>query len=223
MKKFCGFLLLACCLGLLPCQLMGADKSDGCYVTNDNNREVMLEQYLAGEKAHSAGDYAKALAALQPAAEAGNPNAQYLLGTMYDFGYGIAVDHVKANEWYLKAAQQGQDDAQFNLGISYQIGEGIAKNMLLSVCWIAKAAANGDDDAMGVLTQYAQRNIPEAQYALAQIYRDGVTLHNNYDLYPSESDNSAIAADKAKYEQWLKRAAANGHKQAAQALAIAAP
>ena len=215
MKKFGISLMLVfvmCCFAASGYAQTG---KEGCPLTQDVNRSVMLDKYLQGQKLYDQENYSKALPLLQGAAQAGNPNAQYLLATMHDFGYGLPVDHVVANEWYLKAAQQSNDDAQYNLGISYQIGEGIEKNMDMSVCWIAKAAANGDDDSMQVLTKYAER-YPEAMYALAQIYRNGVKLHNDLKLYPHEADNSAIKPDMQLYKSWLQKAAGAGHAVAAQ-------
>ncbi len=185
----------------------------GCELGKDENRSVMLDKYLQGQKAFNNKDFAKALTLIKPAAEAGNPNAQYLLATMYDFGRGVPTNHEEANAWYLKAAQQGNDDAQYNLGISYQIGEGITKNMDMSVCWVARAAANGDEEGLELLKRYAEK-YPAAQYALAQIYRNGVTLHNNPRLYPHEHDNTTIKPDMAAYKYWIEKAAANKYPEA---------
>lgn len=189
--------------------------------TMGNNREAMLDNFLQGKQAYEDNDYAKAFELLKPAAEAGNPNAQYYLAILYDFGRGVPTSHEQANAWYLKAAEQGQDDAQYNLAISYRRGEGIEQDTGKAIYWLGRAAALGDDDAMDVLTSYAEGNddAGQAQYALAQIYRDGVTLHNNPTLYPSERDNSDIAPDMEAYQYWLKRAADNNYPQAVQELA----
>jgi TPR repeat protein len=174
----------------------------------------MQEAQLQGQTAFEKGNYAEALRLLRPAAEAGNPNAQYYIAIMYDFGRGIGVNHEEANIWYLKAAKQEQDDAQFNLAISYQRGEGIEADDKQAVYWLSRAAANGDVDALRELTNYADEGYPAAQYALAKIYRDGVTLHNNNTLYPSERDNKTIAPNAKLYQKWLQEAAAYGSPEA---------
>ena len=185
----------------------------GC-ATTMNTREVMQDSYLQGVQAYEDYDYDKAFSLLKSAATAGNPNAQYLLAILYDFGRGTSTNHEEANVWYLKAAEQGQDDAQFNLAISYRRGEGIEQNHDMAVYWLGKAAANGDRDAMRVLVNEYSDTYPEAQYALAHIYRDGITLHNNLDMYPNEEDNQEIAPDAEEYRYWLKMAAENGHPEA---------
>ena len=40
-------------------------------------------------------------------AEAGDANAQLLLGVMYDHGKGVLEDDKEAVKWYRKAAEQG--------------------------------------------------------------------------------------------------------------------
>ena len=189
----------------------------GCATMGDN-RGVMLDSYKMGKEAYENGDYSQAFSLLQPAAQAGNPNAQYYLAIMYDFGRGTDTNHEEANVWYLKAAQQGQDDAQFNLAISYKTGEGIETDDEQAMYWLSKSAANGDEDAMYVLTRSYADN-PQVQYNIAQIYRNGVTLHNDTETYPNEEDNINIAPDMEKYRYWLQQAADNGFPGAAEELA----
>jgi TPR repeat protein len=188
----------------------------GCTALNpEASRQIMQADMLQGEEAYEDGNYNKAFQLLLPAAEAGNPNAQYLIAIMYDFGRGQRTNHEEANVWYLKAAEQEQDDAQFNLAISYREGEGIEANEDRAVYWLSRAAAHGDVDALQTLMGSANYdNNPEAQYALAKIYRDGVTLHNDNMLYPSERDNEAIAPNPNLYQSWLQEAAANGSPEA---------
>lgn len=192
----------------------------GCATTStDGNRSVMLETFQKGMAAYDRGDYSQAFGLMKTAAEAGNPNAQYYLATMYDFGRGTRTDHETANVWYLKAAEQGQDDAQYNLAISYKIGEGIEQDDNKAVYWLSKAAATGDRDAINLLTgDYAENGNAEAQYALAHIYRDGVTLHEDTSLYISEEDNSNIAPNAEQYMYWLRQAAEGGYEPAVREL-----
>ncbi len=52
-----------------------------------------------------------ALAKVKPLAEQGYPEAQYILGTMYHDGEGVAPSSIKAAEWYRKAAAQTSNEA----------------------------------------------------------------------------------------------------------------
>ena len=52
-----------------------------------------------------------AFAKVKPLAEQGYPEAQYILGTMYHDGEGVAPSAIKAAEWYRKAAAQTSNEA----------------------------------------------------------------------------------------------------------------
>ena len=60
------------------------------------------------------GDYNTAAAEmLGQIAEAGDPDAQYRLGMMYDFGQGVKKDPTESARWLRLAAVQGLPEAQF--------------------------------------------------------------------------------------------------------------
>ena len=61
-------------------------------------------------------DYKKAMIYLKITAEQGDPEAQNMLGSMYECGSGTPIDETSAGEWYRKAALQGYLKAQGNLG-----------------------------------------------------------------------------------------------------------
>ena len=67
-------------------------------------------------EAIEAGDYEVAYEKLLPLAEAGNPEAQYNLGVMYQEGLVVEQNYGKALKWFRKAAEQGDVQAQYNLG-----------------------------------------------------------------------------------------------------------
>ncbi len=52
---------------------------------------------------------------LRKQAEAGNANAQFNLGSMYETGSGVRQDYAEAAKWYRKAAERGDARAQYNL------------------------------------------------------------------------------------------------------------
>jgi hypothetical protein len=61
--------------------------------------------------AFRAGDYASALEAWGPLAEAGNPIAQFHMGRLYADGTGVVADAREAQRWWALAAAQGHDRA----------------------------------------------------------------------------------------------------------------
>ena len=68
-------------------------------------------QFQQAVTAYETGNYSEALRLWKPLAEQGYPEAQYILGTMYHDGEGVAPSSIKAAEWYRKAAAQTSNEA----------------------------------------------------------------------------------------------------------------
>jgi TPR repeat protein len=140
-----------------------------------------------GRRAYMAGDYAAALATLRPLAQYGrDPQAQYLVGTMYANGQGVPRDAPAAAQWYELAAHQGLADAAFALGFLYYYGAGdegsrnaIAADPAAAARWFTQAAARGN---------------ATAQYLLGHMYRTG----------------EGAAIDPTAARHWLLEAAEQG-------------
>ena len=73
-----------------------------------------------GEAAYANGDYALALSEFKKAADAGDMNAQYNLGVMYEHGHGVDQSDLKAGEWYQMAADNGHPEAPMALQLLYE-------------------------------------------------------------------------------------------------------
>ena len=71
------------------------------------------------------GDYATALRGLSPLAEGGDARAQFDIGFMHAYGWGVQRNPAEALTWYRKAANQGLQIAQHFLGLAYANGEGV--------------------------------------------------------------------------------------------------
>ncbi len=77
-------------------------------------------------------------------AEAGDAEAQYKIGSMYEYGTSVAQNYQEAVKWYRLAAEQGNAISQTNLGRMYERGVGVAKNYQEAVKWYRLAAEQGD-------------------------------------------------------------------------------
>jgi len=93
------------------------------------------------------GDYANALAELQPLADGNDPEAQYQLGMLYRQGRGVRADAKTAVDWFRRAADQGNRDAQYALGQMHLAGEGVFKDDVWAITWFRKAAQQGHEQA----------------------------------------------------------------------------
>jgi len=123
----------------------------------------LMLSLLLGSGVASAADFAKGLAAFRsgnhktaiaewtPLAEQGHAKAQYNLGLMYSFGWGVLKNDKTSLEWYTKAAEQGDKHSQFMLGSIYRTGQIVLKNHKTSVTWLTKAAEQGHAEAQSFL------------------------------------------------------------------------
>lgn len=124
-------------------------------------------------------------------AQNGNSEAQYMLGSFYEYGYGIQKDMNEAIYWYELSAEKGNKHALLNLGGMYLLGIKVAKN---------------HDRGIELLYQAAkEQQFPEAQYKLGRLYVEG----------------EYIQKDLAKSFYWLQLAAENGHHEASYYLSYA--
>ncbi|MGC8915628.1 MAG: tetratricopeptide repeat protein [Thermoanaerobaculum sp.] len=89
------------------------------------------------------GEYAQARALLQPLAEGGDPEAQYLLGHALDQGFGSKPDPREALAWWLRAASQGHPEATFRAGMAYLHGRGVDPDVPRALELLKQAATYG--------------------------------------------------------------------------------
>ena len=92
------------------------------------------------------------------AAEAGEAEAQYILGMLYLNGNGVPADLTAAADWIEKAAHNDHAASQFQLGVMYSTGQGVPKDLPQAIAWYELAAQLGH---------------PPAQYNLAVMLAKG--------------------------------------------------
>ena len=102
-------------------------------------------EYVALDRA----DYGTALKVWMSAAQGGDPDAQYYVGTLYEKGADGQPNYAKAASWYRQAADRGVRRAAINLGRLHEQGLGVEKSEREARRWFAKA--NGAEDAAGEL------------------------------------------------------------------------
>jgi len=81
------------------------------------------------------------------AADKGDTEAQFQLGSMYHSGNGVRHDNDEAMKWYRKAADQGYGKAQYAVGLMYQRGStsilGLWPNAKEAYFWYSLALSSG--------------------------------------------------------------------------------
>ena len=89
----------------------------------------------------------------QTKAQAGDTEAQFVLGDMYRNGRGVKQDFKEAVKWFRKASEQGYAEAQYDLGLMYYFGRGVERDIQESKTWMRKAAEQGNADAQNFLKE----------------------------------------------------------------------
>ncbi len=110
--------------------------------------------FAAGLRAYKAGDYETARGEWRPLAEQGDAAAQHGLGTLYQYGFGVAEDPALAARWYRAAAEQGHANAQAKLAYLHGRGKGLPRDYAAAARWFREAAEQGHAEAqfnLGIL------------------------------------------------------------------------
>ena len=162
---------------------------------------VRAGDYEDGRNAYITGNYAKALTLLKPLAEDGDPNAQKIMGIMYDYGQGVTKDPVQALHWYTLAATQGDPAVQYQVGAKYFRGDGVKQDYHEAAKWWELSANGGQVDAqfnLGLMyyrgldvkkddkhaselfLKAAEQGHSYAQYSLAVMYSFGQGVEKDY-------------------------------------------
>jgi TPR repeat protein len=163
------------------------------------------QDFDSGLTAYNRANYALALRALTPLAEAGDARAQKILGLMHFAGEGVPVDGVAAARWFRRAAEQGDAVAQTTLGALYEYGLGVARDPAASADWYRRAAAQGGADMQ--LSQAlwsrleAARGDAGAQHRLSRMYARGEGAPQDFVLAHMWAGLAAAQGD-ARAAEW---------------------
>ncbi|MET3928104.1 tetratricopeptide repeat protein [Devosia sp. 2618] len=149
-------------------------------------------------------EYAEAIVLLEPAAAAGNPLAQQMLGDILIDGLGgTPVDEKRGVELLASSSAAGFAPGQNSLGVSYERGQGVAKDLPRAAKLYGAAAKQGmavaqvnlgilyadgngiaenDERAAQLFMSAAAKGDSGGMNNLAVSYESGEGLDQNYDL-----------------------------------------
>ena len=150
------------------------------------------DRFTLGWQAYESGKYEEALNVWKSLAEKGDDRAKVNLGIMYDSGYGVVEDPVRAARWYREAADQGNCGAQYNLAVLYATGRGVPCDIKQAAQWYRKAAEQGFGTAqydLGMLYASGQGVPLNTQTAIQWLYKSGIS-----NLKQENIDGVVIAA-----------------------------
>jgi TPR repeat protein len=155
---------------VLSCDLAAQDATDVqrafATVRTRATRGDVIAQFTLGSMLYYGSDETvQAVDWFRKAAAKDFAPAEFQMGQLYDFGFGVPKDDKRALEWYVKAAQHGSAPAARAVGEFYRRGRSVKADAAQALRWY-RQAADGDD--------------LRAQYQLAQMYFDGTGVARDY-------------------------------------------
>ena len=160
---------LAAIVGLTSVRPAGADEDvDRAFAAarvRASAGDVVAQFSLGALLYYGGNDTAEAIEWFRKAAARGFPSAEFQMGQLYDFGFGVAQDDREALAWYRKAAEHGHAAGQRSVGDFYRKGRGVEADAAEAVRWYSRGA--GGDDL-------------RAQYQLGQMYFTGTGVPRDY-------------------------------------------
>ncbi|MEP3888967.1 MAG: tetratricopeptide repeat protein [Hellea sp.] len=176
---------------------------------NEDNRRI-LKQEIVSRQVTDAG--------------AGDPFAQYDLGTAYELGHGVSKSPTLAAHWYKKSMDQGSVLAKFALARLMYEGQGMTTNKPEARAMFISMAKNQEGDA-GWLRQRAARADNSGDNDFAEALFSALADHEDADpetlmlaglffssQYYHRKGQKHQSSDAQKTISYLKRGAETGHK-----------
>lgn len=151
-------------------------------------------------------DTAQALVFLREAAAAGEPNANFRLGKIYDDGEFAPKDYAKALDFYTVAAKAGVSEAQYNLGVMYASARGVKRDYIEGLAWLIVATKNGapaEGEAQvreRLVKTNRQKQIAAAEQRAAEILQNPATAVPGTSASPSPTSTPPKPLAPAKVE-----------------------
>ena len=127
--------------------------------------KVTAADFFEAYEAFQRGDYGEARSIWSTLAYAGDVDAQFNLGTLYENGLGVDADAEQAARWYRAAASRRVDLARLALARLQRVGA---------------LEPEPDEDQIKLLETAARRGLAEAQYELGVAYDHGVGVTQNH-------------------------------------------
>ena len=147
---------------------------------------------------------------LQESALSGNPQAQYELGQMFEFGRGVPQDFTEALKLYTLAAEQEFAKAEYALGLLYEHGRGVVANANEAADWYEKAANKGDTWAMNNLAMIYSygKGRPQSEELANELYLRAANLGHfqaQYNLAARYASGRGFDVDLVASYYWFER------------------
>ena len=156
------------------------------------------------------------LAEVTRQANSGDPDAQTILGALYQLGNIVPLDLKLAAAWYAKAAAQGNATAQAHLGALYVEGRGVPKDVEKGIALISRSAEQGTPIGIARLGKAYLSGIgvpsdPERALKLLNKAADMKVGLAAYELGRASYFGIGVPRDPAAAEEWCRKSAEFGY------------
>ncbi|MBU6474991.1 MAG: sel1 repeat family protein [Alphaproteobacteria bacterium] len=152
--------------GLMMMRPKKADEEPAAANNNGDMAQVMNMNDI--KAAYENKEYAIAAAHLKAIASDSYPEAEELLGIMYQNGQGVQKNTPLALKWLNAAANAGRGLAAHYLAITYYTGDGVQKNPVTAAMWLY-IAVNDYNTKTGTAAPGAPANDPDKARAAADL------------------------------------------------------
>ena len=184
----------------------------------DKNPEA---QYKLCISEYEQGHEEAAIAWCEKAAQKGQPEAQYVAGSIYLFTQTPSESTYKrAEQWLLRAAEQGHSGAAKNLVLIYHYGLAGKKDPLAAEKWYLSAAEGGSDMAqlhLGTLYARGNEGVPQ-DYNKALYWFEKSAIQDNAEAQHNLSAmylyGYGVTKDINAAFFWVQKSAENGQPDA---------
>ena len=175
----------------------------------------------------AAAFYQRAVTAIQPAADKGDPVAEYMMGQFTHYGRGLPLNETQAVAWFQKSADQNYPPALATLANFYEYAHaGLAFDGDRARALWLKGAQTGDPIVMNTYANRLEngsaaiaKNLPEA----LEWYRKAADKGNNNAedaLGRFYETGTAVPKDMGQAIFWYQRAADHGNPSAQVAMGV---
>lgn len=157
---------------------------------------------------------------LRETAEAGDAEAQFKMGEVHGWGYGVEASS-EANNWYRKAAEQGHVAAMFRMGMNCRDGAWMTTpDPGQAIMWFERSASAGHSWSKLELAKMhlngtgAPRDVDKALELAGDAANDGLAdaMHFIAEIYAPVND---IRPDRDEALVWHRKAAELGNADSA--------
>ncbi len=177
--------------------------------------------YALGEINETWGNLDAAFKNYKKAAELGYPEAQAMMGLIYEGNSSafnkkkfIPIDLEKSMYWFLKSAENGIHYSIYIVGYNYKTGRGVEKSLVKAHYWFKQCARMGGQECIMSMSKEEQLAFKKESFQLAQKLAKNGDSKAQYALAQAYKYGDGVNKSESQAKSWLIKAAAQNNSDA---------